>query len=333
MIRVLPRSTTARSLDAARLFQLAALPIILGLQALLALSLRNTAFQDEALYLYAGRRLFEQMLGAAPADGGYAAYFSGSPYIYPVLAGAMDTWAGLTGARLLSVGLILATTFVVYSFTKELYDRDSALVAAGLFAVQGPVLFIGHLATYDAISVALLALAVLLGWRSGAAPSTRLSVLTGTLLALAVLTKYTAIIFIPTVLFILAWRAVRAGGWQRGLLQVNLSAIVMLVLAGSAIALAPDVSVGFTYNTLTRGIVIEMPRLMLLQRTLALSGGLLALGLGGLLLSGRARLPLSLVLLGSGILAPALHMYRAEYVSLHKHVAFGMLFVAPLAGY
>jgi RND superfamily putative drug exporter len=43
------------------------------------------------------------------------------------------------------------------------------VVAAGLFAFQGPVLFLGHLATYDALCLALLALATVLALSADAA--------------------------------------------------------------------------------------------------------------------------------------------------------------------
>ena len=61
----------------------ASLPLlaILALQTIASLGLRNTAFQDEALYLYAGRQIFNQLLGGPPATEPYAQYFSGTPYI------------------------------------------------------------------------------------------------------------------------------------------------------------------------------------------------------------------------------------------------------------
>jgi hypothetical protein len=53
----------------------------------------------------------------------------------------------------------------------------------------------------------------------------------------------------------------------------------------------------------------------------------------GLLLCGRQRLPSGLLLLGSALLAPLYHIYKGELVSLDKHLAFSMFFLAPLAGF
>jgi hypothetical protein len=46
------------------------LPLVLAFQALLSyILLQNTAFQDEALYVYAGRQIWQQWLGGAAIPG------------------------------------------------------------------------------------------------------------------------------------------------------------------------------------------------------------------------------------------------------------------------
>ena len=59
---------------------------IVCLQAVLSLRLHNTAFEDEATYLYAGHMELEHILHGSPLQGNYASYFSGSPVLYPVRA-------------------------------------------------------------------------------------------------------------------------------------------------------------------------------------------------------------------------------------------------------
>src|SRR3954451_3519634 len=97
---------------------------ILILQTVASLSLHNTAFQDEALYLYAGRKYFNQLLGGAPVSEPYERYFSGLPYLYPVLAGALDSFGGLELARLFSLICMLGATIAVYFIGKQLYNQD-----------------------------------------------------------------------------------------------------------------------------------------------------------------------------------------------------------------
>ena len=56
----------------------------LSLQAVLSLRLRNTAFEDESLYLYAGHMELQHLLHGAALYGGFSSYFSGFPG-FPVL--------------------------------------------------------------------------------------------------------------------------------------------------------------------------------------------------------------------------------------------------------
>jgi len=62
---------------------------ILLSQGIVSLSLRNTAFQDEALYLYAGRQIFSMLMGGPPVVAGYETYFTGLPYLYRCLGGCL----------------------------------------------------------------------------------------------------------------------------------------------------------------------------------------------------------------------------------------------------
>src|SRR5579872_4825615 len=99
-----------RPVDFNRLFWQLALPFILLVQAISSLlTLRNTAFQDEALYLFAGRQIFLSWFGK-PSYEPYGLYFSGYPSFYPVIGGLLDFWGGLEAARLLSLLCMLIVT-------------------------------------------------------------------------------------------------------------------------------------------------------------------------------------------------------------------------------
>jgi hypothetical protein len=332
----IPASAAVQDLRVRRIATSLPLLAILALQLIASLSLRNTAFQDEALYLYAGRQIFNHLLGGPPVTEPYELYFSGLPYLYPVLAGALDAWGGLEAARLLSLACMLWTTTAVYLLGKGLYDRDSGLLASALFAVQGSVLFLGRLATYDAMSLALLALASVVALWAARARWPIGALLVGPILLLALATKYAALLFIPTVLALLAWQTLQAYGWRQALLRAGLAVGVMLVAAAVTITISAGsqgVVAGLQSTTTNRIALLTASRL-LLARNAALWGGLLfLLALLGLILVGRKRAPLAVVLVGTALLAPAYHVYKAESISLHKHVAFGLFFAAPLAGY
>src|SRR5260370_30895968 len=92
----------------------------------------------------------------------YGLYFSGYPSFYPVIGAVLDFLGGLEAARLFSLLCMLIVTTCVYFMTVQLFDRKSALIAAFLFACEGSVLFLGRLATFDALCFCFLALAVIL---------------------------------------------------------------------------------------------------------------------------------------------------------------------------
>ena len=78
---------------------LALLPVLL-VQAFLSLRLThaNTAFQDEAAYIWAGHREWAHLLHGAPVPH-FAAYFSGAPVIYPPIGALAESVGGLAAAR------------------------------------------------------------------------------------------------------------------------------------------------------------------------------------------------------------------------------------------
>jgi hypothetical protein len=102
----------------------AALAAILCLQAALSLRMRNTAFEDEALYLYAGHMELVHWLHGVSQQGDYASYFDGAPVLYPVLGALADAVGGLFAARCLSLLAMLGTTGLLYALTRRLFNGD-----------------------------------------------------------------------------------------------------------------------------------------------------------------------------------------------------------------
>lgn len=308
---------------------------ILLLQAIVSLSLRNTAFQDEALYLYAGRQYFGQLIGGPAVTEPYGLYFSGLPYLYPLLAGALDYVGGLELARALSLACMLLATAAAAFVGRRLFGREAGLVGAALFAVQGSVLFLGRLATYDALSLSLLAAGAALALRAAddrgwLAPA----LLLGPALTLAVAAKYAGLLFVPPILAMLALQSWHAGGWRRAARRLAIP-LALMAAAGLAVLLLPGMHqalVGLRSTTTNRTALLVTPRLALARRALWIGGPLMGLALAGLALRRRERPLMGLALLGTALLAPAYHIYKAEAISMHKHIGFGLFFAAPLAG-
>ncbi|WP_282205969.1 ArnT family glycosyltransferase [Kitasatospora fiedleri] len=322
---------------------------ILVAQALLTLRLSNSAFEDEALYLYAGHLQLHHLNGGAPLPDSFASYFSGSPLLYPPLAAAADAHFGLAGARALSLAFMLGATTLLYMMTRRLFNERVALVAAGCFAVTQSTLFMGALATYDAMALFLIAVAAWLAVRTA-----RRGWWLGTLtippvLLLAVAVKYAALMYAPVVVALACLAAVPYHAW-RSLLRLFLIPAVAVGGAYAALRLTgSDVLDGLRSTTTGRatghGVRIDM------LRDCAEWGGLLfALAVLGTVLyalKGRmseaptlqaVRVPrrlwrvlMGLLLTGTALLAPAYQIWIHESVSLHKHIGYGLLFATPMA--
>ncbi len=218
---------TARPVNWLRVAVPLSLGAILLLQTVIAINLRNTAFQDEALYLYAGRQYFSFLQGGPAVVEPYGQYFSGLPYLYPLIAGALDSLGGLEAARLFSLACMLLTTVAVYLVGEYLYGVESGVTAAALFSIQGTVLFLSHFATFDAMCLALVAWATVLSLRGNRIKAIALGPGIGLLLALAVATKYAGLLFIPPVIALLIWQSKRAYGWRYALIRA-VSAIALI---------------------------------------------------------------------------------------------------------
>jgi hypothetical protein len=311
------------------------LPLILLLQAITSLlALRNTAFQDEALYLLAGQQIFLSWIGKTPYLEPYGLYFSGYPSFYPVIGGVLDFLGGLEAARLFSLLCMLIVTTCVYFMTIQFFDRKSALIAAFLFACEGSVLFLGRLATYDAFCLCLLALAVMLSLRASKAASAQSLLALGPLLVLAVAAKYAGLLFVPTVLALLAWWSWKHKGLEEMFVRLGI-AVFSLVVSGFLVFVNLDKQVltGLSVTTTNRVSLIGAMPILVIQHIVVMEGIFFGLGFLGLLLCVRKRLPTGLLLFGSALLVPLYHTYKGELVSLDKHLAFSMFFLAPLAGF
>ncbi len=311
------------------------LPLIVLFQGLISLMvLHNTAFQDEALYLFAGRQIINGWIGLPHFTVAWAYFLSGYAYFYPVIGGTLDMLGGVELARMFSLLCMMGATVCVYYVTKHFFDHNSAVLAAALFAFQGPVLFIGRLATYDALCLVLLALAVVLALHVSIARRPWAIVGIGPLLVLAILAKFAGLLFAPMPLVMLFWCSLERQGWRKMLVRLGIALCSLAVTSVvTYVTLDKNVLHAVSATTTSRDVIVKTAPLFLIQYIVTLGGVAFALGLLGLVLGGRRCLPTGLLLFGTSLLAPMYHIYKGELISLHKHLAFSMLFVIPLAGY
>ncbi|MGW4158418.1 glycosyltransferase family 39 protein [Streptomyces sp. NPDC004788] len=314
---------------------------------MLSFRLENTAYSDEALYITAGHLELAHLLHGTPVLTDYASYFSGSPTLYPLVAGLADAWLGLTGARLLSLACMLGATTLLYGTTRRLFNERAALAAAALFAVTQSTVVLGWFATYDAPAILLLALAAWILVRTDRAHPA-LAALAAPVAVLAAGTKYAAALYLPTLIVLavlIAWpHRGRASLWRAAAFGLTVAGLLAAALYGT------DVMAGVRMTTTARAHGNE-EALDLLQKSAIWSGLLFLTACGGavayarrgrmnespatrgLPVPGRSwRVLLGLLLCGTALLAPAYQIHLHTSVALYKHLGFGLLFAAPLAG-
>ncbi len=332
--------STIDRLVGARVWPLA---IVLAIQAALSLWLvwKTTAFLDEALYLSIGHLELAHFLHHAPMPR-VSYYLSGSPLIYPPLAAVADTVGGLAAARLLSLVFMLLVTILLHGVCRRLVgSRTAAFFAAALFAGLGPTQYLGGLATYDAMALALLALATWLGVRAAEQrPAVRYALIcaAGVAMMMADAAKYAAALFDPVAVVVVALACWRAQGRRVGLTAggaMTLAAAVPLA-AGYYLA-GPSLRQGVSVTTVDRADGSSS-----IGSILGLSAhatGVIAVlaVLGAVLCMLRLRRgpawALALVLAGAAFLAPAEQARIHTLTSLYKHVDYGAWFACMMGGY
>jgi Dolichyl-phosphate-mannose-protein mannosyltransferase len=320
---------------------------ILCVQAALTLRMSNTAFEDEALYLYSGHLQIAHLLHGTPLQGNYASYFSGAPVLYPVLGALADDVGGLAAARAVSLLAMLGTTALLYSLTRRLFNERVGLCAAVIFSVTESALFLGHLATYDAPSLFLLALATWIVVRT-ARFRWPVYLLAALPIALAVATKYASGLFVPTIVALAGLAAWPYRGRKALIPPVALGAAVAAILAAALKLAGPDYFTGVRFTTTARFQGTTATG-VLLRDSLQWGGLPFALALIGVVAyairpqtepgeqiaagGGRAwRITLGIVLTGTALLAPLDQIHIHTLTSLWKHIGFGLFFAAPFAG-
>jgi hypothetical protein len=307
---------------------------VLAVQAALSLRLvwANTAFNDEALYLWSGRWELAHLQHGATIPQ-FDRYFSGAPVIYPIIAAFAADHGGLVAARLLSLAFMLATTVLLYWSTSRLFGPKAAVCAAAVFAFLGPVQFLGSFATYDAMAIFLLALASSLVITGRGWVSEPVLVLAALVLALADATKYATTLWDPVVILLAGLTATKGGWLRRSLRSLRLAVYTGGVVAAALLVAGHAYVAGIMFTTLARQSG-PVPIGNVLKDAAPWIGIVLLLALRSVVVArGRLEQALCVTLAAAVLLAPLEQARIHTSTSLEKHVAFGAWFGAIAAGY
>jgi hypothetical protein len=317
-------------------------PLVAVLAVQVVLSLRlvgaDTAFQDEAAYLWAGHLQWAHWLHGAPVPP-FAAYFSGSPVIYPPVAAVADSLGGLAAARGLSLAFMAGATALAWGSAGRLFGRRAAFFAAALFAVLGPAVHLGAFATYDAMSVFLVALAAWCVVRAGERQDvTGWMVAAGVALALANAAAYSSALFDPVVIVLALLTAFpKPGGKPAAWRCVTLLVTVTVLLTAGLLIGRGSYVTGIEQTTVARAggpdsalaVLADAGSWFGVVAVLAVCG--VVAGWAGR--AGRAQTWLLAVMAAAALPGPLEQARLHTVASLNKHVVLGAWFAAIAAGY
>jgi 4-amino-4-deoxy-L-arabinose transferase-like glycosyltransferase len=316
------------------------LVVILAVQAALSIRLMgtNTAFEDEALYLWAGHLEWAHWLHGTTIPE-FPTYFSGAPVVYPVLGAIADGLGGLVAARLLSLLFMLGATIALWSVTRRLYGPAGAFFAAAGWAFLAPTARLGAFATYDAMALFLLALAAWFATSGiGRRDATRWMLAAALTLTLANVTKYASALFDPVVIGMAVLTGYPApggkGALRRGafLAAITIELIIVLLQIGRGWYVD-----GIEQTTLTRHAGGTPVATVLLSSWDWTSYIVVAAVLAAVLCLATTRAAptrmLVVMLAATAFLVPAQQARIHTLTSLSKHVDFGAWFAAIAIGY
>jgi hypothetical protein len=324
------------------------LPLLTVLAAQAALTARLMPYvgsdhSDEAIYIYGGTQLIRELLhgGGSPY---YETWYSGAPVVYPVIAAVTAKLGGLLLARWMSLGFMLAATALLFLTARRLFGYWTGVAAAGLFTGLGVTQNLGALATFDAMSLALLAFAAYCAARSAVSARWLLTVPLALLAANAA--KYVTVLFDPVVIGLAALQLAPLG-WRRSAQRVLSLSAASLVLTGAVLILAGSGYIqGIMFTTLSRqgGTQADFgshfaTAAQVASLTWQWTGAVVGLGALALLVpllrrtGGRRHLLVLLLLLAAGLLVTAGNARLHTAQSMDKHDDFSAWFACIPAAY
>ncbi|MFD0349132.1 glycosyltransferase family 39 protein [Kitasatospora aburaviensis] len=316
---------------------------MLAVQAALSLRLLGAAHPDEAIAMIVGRQELNHLFDGTPMTTDLVERIPGAPWLYPPLAGAAANASGIFGARVVSLVLALVTTVLAYSLTRRLFNERVAICGAAAYAVVQSTVVVGFYAAPDALAIALVAVTAWIVVRTARAP-VALVLLAAPVAALAVAAEYAAVVALPAVLAL----AVLSASARKGRGPAALRALLL--------------AVGTVGLLLPFGLLDDVAAWSPTQGHEARSAGSVLLsaaqwsGLFTLLACAGAaayvrrermyespeddeitatrlrRAALSITLCGTALLIPVLYACLGTSGVMFRHLGFGMLFAAPLAG-
>src|SRR3990170_3241920 len=173
----------------------------------------NSPFLDEAVYINLGKTFWKGRWSELFGD---ISWVGGFPFFYPPLSAMFHALGGIIASRFFNVVLGVGSVFLIYRFTREIFpvssekeSKTAGLVASAMMATSTIPVTFSRLATYDALLVFLFLAGVVALARAVFEGERNAYVAGAVFLFLAFLAKYIAAIYIPLLLLITLYLALK----------------------------------------------------------------------------------------------------------------------------
>jgi hypothetical protein len=303
----------------------AALGVFIVYELVLILSQRTGPFGDEGIYIFAGMRTIE---GYGLADN-YLTWFAGS-LLWPVVAASGYIVGGLVGARLIALACTTVAIYASARAARNLFGEPAQLWTAITLVISGPVLFLAHLAVYDQLALAGVAICLWAVSSMGRADERRWLIVAAVAFAIAVIAKYPMILCLtPLVGVVLVLRRHRA---QADLFILLFASVGLLLIY--VVPLREQLAEFLVWrqgNNPSFGATVATVRFSILWYG-GIAWLLAAVGWVVVWFKDKNKRVLATILVGGLMLWPLYHFLINNVVSEEKHQVFGFLFGYPLIG-
>jgi len=277
---------------------------------------------DEYDYLFVGRHLLSGLTWPTHS------YIFGSDLSW-YLYGFFDKYAGgHIGARIAAIlvgGLSLLGFFV---FVFQLWSsKHVALLSTLMLAASANHIFISTMATYDIISFCFFTWALATALYTAKTESYMIALLSAALLSLAIISKYTTILYLPFIGIVMLYSAPRQALAAGVAIAAMLAVYVKLHFIELSVLYEQQIVGVHSANSTRSDIAVRVFK----QLGLMLYFWICAIVVCSLRLNRKLTVTnkVLVILLVFSLPMPFYHFYSGNHISLFKHLNFSALFLIP----
>ena len=303
--------------------------ILIGAALLLAIQPRlnfgfNSGHMDEYDYLFAGKMLLLDI------EWPTHTYIFGADFNWYPFAGLDFFTNSLSATRAVSFLWGALSLVGMYQFTNALWNnRLAATFSTALLSVEAAHIYTSKYISYDIVSFCLFvwSLYFIFIAMTEKKLKNRWLLAGSTLVALAVLSKYIVVLYLPLIAAVAFYINVKRALIGTLLVTTIIGLYVLTWKNDLSVLLAVQLSDTHTNNSHIGNIVDRV-----LEQQLVIYG-LLAIAIALISQMARKKYSVSIVLIAFSLPMIIYHVYSENLISLYKHLAYNSIFIIPIIAY